>query len=185
MTYSTFETKYLYDGPIFSVVKQTVVNSDAPDKPFVRDVVRHRDAVAVVALRHVGEGDQSLIALIRQYRHPLGEYTYELPAGLMDAAGEEAEDVGRRELIEETGFEASHMDHLCTIASSPGFTDERVHIYLATHLNEVGRPEAFDEEADLELKWVPLPWAVTNIFRGQIISAHTVAGILAAKEWLA
>lgn len=179
MTYSTIDSEIVYSGPIFSVHKQTVVHSDAPHSPFVRDVVRHLDAVAVVAMN-----DEGHIALIEQYRHPLGEYILELPAGLMDNDSEDAEQTARRELIEETGFAAMEMNHLCTIASSPGFTDERVHIYLGTELTEVGRPQGVDEEADITLYWKSLRWASTEIFRGGIISAHTVAGILAAKEWL-
>jgi 8-oxo-dGTP pyrophosphatase MutT (NUDIX family) len=179
MSYTTIAQKIPFIGPIFSVQQHTIVRDDDFENPFYRDVVHHLDAVAVVAMDDGGN-----IALIQQYRHPLREYILELPAGLIDNPKEDAEATARRELIEETGFEATDMNHLCTIASSPGFTDERVHIYLATELRDVGRPDGVDEEADLTLHWKTLRWASTEIFLGGIISAHTVAGILAAKEWL-
>lgn len=180
--YETIASIQAYQGRIFDVSMDRVRMPDGNIEQ--RDVVRHLNAVAVVAMRYVGEGNRMLISLVQQYRHPLGERILELPAGLMDNPDQDAEQTARRELVEEIGFEAKKMVHLCTIASSPGFTDERVHIYLATDLSEVGRPEAIDEEADLTVKWVTLRWATTEIFRGGIISAHTVAGILAAKEYL-
>ncbi len=94
----------------------------------VRDVVRHCGAVAIVALTENGK-----IALVRQYRTALDRVTVEIPAGKMDP-GEEPLDCAKRELKEETGFVAGRIAYLTTIATSGGFTDELIHIYLATQL---------------------------------------------------
>lgn len=144
-------------------------------KTAVREVVEHFGAVAVVALN-----DAQQLAMIYQYRHPLGRRLWEIPAGLLDVAGENPAAAAARELEEEAGLTARDWATLVDVASSPGFSDEVVRIYLARGLSDVGRPEAHHEEADMTVEWVDLRSAVTRVLTGEIVNSTAVAGILAA-----
>lgn len=141
-----------------------------------REVVEHYGAVGIVAM-----DDSNDIALIHQYRHPVGRRLWELPAGLLDIAGEAPELSAARELAEEAGLQARDWGVLVDVVSAPGFSDECVRVYLATGLTKVGRPEAHHEEADLKLKWFPLADAVKMVLSGEIVNSLAVAGILAAR----
>ncbi|MFR9731708.1 NUDIX domain-containing protein [Saccharopolyspora sp. MS10] len=142
-----------------------------------REVVEHLGAVAVVAL---DEDDQ--VVLIHQYRYPLGRRLWELPAGLLDVAGEAPVRTAQRELAEEVGLAAEEWSVLVDVASSPGFTDQSERVFLARSLSEVGRPAAEgDEEADLVIRRVPFDAAVRMALDGEIVNAAAVAGLLAAQ----
>lgn len=140
-----------------------------------REVVEHYGAVAVVAM-----DDDDKIAMVYQYRHTAGRRLWELPAGLLDAAGEPAHLTAARELEEEVGLHASTWRLLVDIQSAPGYSDESVRIYLATGLTEIGRPEAHDEEADMTMRWYPIEDAVQLVLTGEFVNSIAVAGILAA-----
>ena len=115
-----------------------------------REVVGHPGAVGVVA--HDGEQ----IYLVRQPREPVGvPDLLELPAGKLDVDGESPEENGRRELAEEIGKAADHWEHLKTYWNSPGFSDEQLHIYLATGLRDVQKPET-EEDGRIEIVAWPL-----------------------------
>ena len=137
----------------------------------MRDVVRHPGAVAVVALTEMGK-----IALVRQYRTSLDRVTVEIPAGKLEP-GEDPLDCARRELKEETGFVAGKIAYLTTIASSAGFTDELIHLYLATQLSFEGAEPDEDEFLNVEL--VPVSELVDAVLDGKIQDAKTVVGALA------
>ena len=113
-----------WTGRIFNVDRLQVKLPDG--RMAIRDVVRHPGAVAVVALTEEGQ-----ICLVRQYRTALGRVTVEIPAGKL-APGEDPLACAERELKEETGFTAQKMAYLTTIATSAGFADELIHIYMAT-----------------------------------------------------
>jgi ADP-ribose pyrophosphatase len=143
-------------------------------------VVRHPGAVAVVALDDDGD-----VVLLRQYRHPVGGYLWELPAGLRDADGEPPLETAKRELAEEVQLAGERWSLLTTTFSTPGFCDELVLVYLAEGLSDVDRPEGFTvehEELDMEIARVPLADAVQRIFAGDIRNASTVIGLLAAAQ---
>jgi 8-oxo-dGTP pyrophosphatase MutT (NUDIX family) len=141
-----------------------------------REVIEHDRAVAVVALDADGN-----VVLLEQFRHPLRRRLWELPAGLMDFAGESAQVAAARELGEETGLHAANWSVLVDVASSPGFTDEAVRVFLATGLTDIGRQgEIADEEADLKIVRVPLAVAVKGVFQGRIVNGSSVSGLLAA-----
>ncbi|ASO21420.1 ADP-ribose pyrophosphatase [Actinoalloteichus hoggarensis] len=145
-----------------------------------REVVEHPGAVAIVAV-----DDEGRVVLIHQYRHPLGRRLWELPAGLLDVAGEPAVDTARRELAEEVALSASRWSVLVDVAASPGFTDEVVRVFLARDLHEVAETAAEgDEEADLVVRRVPLDEAVRMVVAGEIVNASTSAGLLAARAVL-
>ncbi|AKP60954.1 putative ADP-ribose pyrophosphatase [Mycobacteroides abscessus 5S-0921] len=139
-----------------------------------REVVEHYGAVAVAAVDEAGR-----VALVYQYRHPLGHRLWELPAGLLDIAGEDSQRAAARELLEEAGIEAGTWRVLVDAAASPGFTDEVVRVFLATGLSHPGRGESHDEEADMTVHWVPLSEAVSMVMAGEVVNAIAVAGILA------
>ncbi|MDA3630826.1 NUDIX hydrolase [Saccharopolyspora oryzae] len=142
-----------------------------------REVVEHLGAVAVVAI-----DEQDQVVLLHQYRYPVGRRLWELPAGLLDVAGEDPVRTAQRELVEEAGVAAADWSVLVDVVSSPGFTDESIRIFLATGLSDVDRPEAVgDEEADLVIRRVPFAEAVDMVLAGEIVNAPTVSGLLAAR----
>ncbi|MEZ0359371.1 NUDIX domain-containing protein [Mycobacterium sp. SA01] len=140
-----------------------------------REVVEHYGAVAVVAVDDAGR-----VAMVYQYRHPIGRRLWELPAGLLDEPGEDPTEAAARELREETGLTAERWDVLVDLMSSPGFSDEALRVYLARSLTDVGRPQGHDEEADMEVHWVHIADAVQQVLSGEIVNSTAVAGILAA-----
>lgn len=146
-----------------------------------REVIEHPGSVAVLPL-----DDDGSVVMIDQYRHPVGRRLRELPAGLLDTAGEDPVTAARRELVEEIGYTAQDWSVLVDLVASPGFSDEAVRVFLARGLTEVGRPiVGADEEADLEVIRLPLAEAVHQALSGEIINAATVAGLLAAQVVLA
>ncbi|MBY6366001.1 NUDIX domain-containing protein [Rhodococcoides corynebacterioides] len=161
-----------YEGAILALRRDRVAMPGG--RTAEREVIEHHGAVAVVAI-----DDEDRIVLIEQYRHPLGRRLLELPAGLLDQPGEDPVDAVGRELTEETGLAATSFSVLVDVAASPGFTDETVRIFLAEGLSEVDRPEAHDEEADIELVRLPVEDALARVLSGEIVNASAVAGILA------
>jgi 8-oxo-dGDP phosphatase len=145
----------------------------------VREVVVNPGAVAVAA---VDGADR--VVLIRQYRHPVRRALWELPAGLLDVAGEPADQTARRELFEEAHLAAARWDVLVDLNPSPGFTTEAVRVYLARGLStpDVQRYAAEHEEADLVVRRVALDEAVGMVLAGEVTNAIAVAGILAAAR---
>jgi ADP-ribose pyrophosphatase len=154
--------------------------ADASGKHHPREVVVHRGGVAIVALT-----DDRRVLMVRQYRHAVGEVLLEIPAGTLDLVGEgrvESPDpAARRELAEETGFEAADWRKLGLFYTAPGFATEAMHLYLARGLHPVkdyGGPEA-DER--LELEQIPLESALRLAEAGEIRDAKSLVGLF----WLA
>lgn len=176
-SYDVLETHERFSGRIISVVTDVVRMPGGGTGE--RDVVRHPGAVGAVAV-----DGQGRVLLIRQYRHPVGDYLWEVPAGIRDVEGEDPEETARRELREETGWSAATWSHLATIHATPGASDERFEIYLAQDLSEGERPEVKDEEADLELRWVSLADACAEVLDGRITNAMCAIGVLAAARRL-
>ncbi|RDH76568.1 NUDIX hydrolase [Mycolicibacterium moriokaense] len=171
--FATVDSETLYVGKIFALRADEVQMPGGNTAR--REVVEHFGAVAVLAI-----DDDGNIAMVYQYRHPIGRRLWELPAGLLDMGGEPPQTTAARELTEEAGLAARGWRVLVDLVSAPGFSDESVRVYLATDLSEVGRPDAHDEEADLELRWFPLDEAVRMAMSGDIVNTIAVSGILAA-----
>jgi enoyl-[acyl-carrier protein] reductase / trans-2-enoyl-CoA reductase (NAD+) len=165
-----------FSGPVFRVVTDQL---EMPDGQVVaRDYLHHVGAVGVVAL-----DERDRVVLVRQYRHAVGGQLWELPAGLVDAPGEELPEVAARELAEETDLRAGTIEPLIELHPSPGVSDERIKIYLARDLSPAARPHRREhEEATLAVARFPLGEAVQMVFDGQITNAAAVAGILAAAR---
>lgn len=157
-----------WTGRIFNVNRLQV---ELPDgRRALRDVVRHPGAVAIVALT-----DEGRICLVRQYRTALGRVTVEIPAGKLDP-GEDPLECAGRELLEETGMVAEKMAFLTTIATSDGFTDELIHIYMATGLTFAKSNPDADEFINVDL--VEVGELVDAVLDGRIEDAKTVVGAL-------
>ena len=143
-----------------------------------RDVVLHPGAVAVLAL-----DDADRILMIRQYRHPVGHLLWEIPAGLRDVAGEDPWVTAQRELAEETSYRAKDWRVLADYYSSPGYSTERLRVFLARDLEPIPAAERLfvprDEEAHLLLGWLPLDEAVRKVFAGELHSGPTALAIMA------
>ncbi|MDJ0396201.1 NUDIX hydrolase [Rhodococcus sp. G-MC3] len=169
--FETVSSKTVYEGAILALRLDQVKMPGGREAE--REVVEHHGAVAVVAL-----DDQGRIAMIEQYRHPIGRRLYELPAGLLDEIDEPPVEAAKRELAEETGLAASTWSVLVDVMASPGFTDECVRIFLAEDLREVQQPDARDEEADIVLTFVSLDEAITRVLSGEFVNAAAVSGIL-------
>lgn len=164
----------VFHGRVWSVVRDHV---RIAEHEAIRDVQIHPGAVAIVA---VDDADQ--ILLIRQYRHPVGMYLFEPPAGLLDVAGEAPLATAQRELAEEAGLHARQWSVLVDLFNSPGGSSEAIRVYLAQGLSAVpgGRPRTGEaEEAHLPQAWLPVEKAANLVLSGQIGSPSAVAGILA------
>lgn len=157
------------------------VRSDVIDfagQRVVRDLMVHPGAVGVIAL-----DDDDRVLLIRQYRHPVGWYLFEPPAGLLDKPGEDPLLAAQRELVEEAGYTADEWYLLVDFANSPGGSSETFRCYLARGLHplESGRVITGEaEEMDLPHAWVPLDEARDAVLAGQLQNPTTVIGVLAA-----
>jgi 8-oxo-dGDP phosphatase len=143
-----------------------------------RDVVIHPGAVGVLAL-----DDAYQVLLIRQYRHPVGRLLWEIPAGLRDVAEEPPWATARRELLEEAGYRAREWRVLADYYSSPGFSTERLRVFLARDLEFVPEAERDfvpeGEETQLVLAWLPLDEAVRKVFAGELHNGVAALGIMA------
>lgn len=183
-TYAVVDQEHPWSGRVSAVRIDHIVMPGGSIAD--REVIEHDAAVAVVALDVPADGEgEPTVVLIEQYRSPVRRRLWELPAGLMDIDDEPAHITAARELLEETGFAADHWSILLDVATSPGFTDEMVRIYLATGLRQVGRPEAGEhEEAEIRVVQVPLDDAVTAALDGRIVNVMAVAGLLAARTVL-
>lgn len=158
----------MWTGRIFNVNRLRV---ELPNgRQALRDVVRHPGAVAIVALT-----DDGRICLVRQYRTSLARVTVEIPAGKLDP-GEDPLTCAKRELKEETGMEADQMAFLTTIATSDGFTDELIHLYMATGLSFAESDPDEDEFINVDL--VPLSELIDAVLDGRIEDCKTVTGAL-------
>lgn len=146
------------------------------------DMIRHPGASAIVPFVSDPSGDDPQLLLIKQYRYAAGQYLYEIPAGRLDA-GEAPLDCAVRELREETGCTAKHMDFLFAMFTTPGFTDERIHLFMAAGLERGETAHEADEFMTLET--VTLSQALQLIQKGEIKDAKTALGILFAAGFRA
>lgn len=166
----------VYEGRVWDVVSDDVDLGGG--HVVTRDYVKHPGAVAVLAMR--GDAGDEEIFVIRQYRHPIRTTDWEIPAGLLDIAGEAPHVGAARELYEEADLQAGHWAHLIDYAGSPGGLSEQLRIYLARDVSLVPEAERFerdDEEADMRTGWVRLDDVLDAAMVGRI---HNPALLIAA-----
>jgi 8-oxo-dGTP pyrophosphatase MutT (NUDIX family) len=177
----------VFEGRVWVVRRDTVDLGEAGQ--VTREYVEHPGAVAIVALREVQGRDQVL--LIQQYRHPVGAFDWELPAGLLDVAGEQPWLGAARELDEEADLIADRWHVLIDYYGSPGSISEALRIFLARDLADVHDDDRFTrehEEHGMPVGWVDLDEAHEAVLAGQLHNPSAVIGILSAhaaraRDW--
>jgi ADP-ribose pyrophosphatase len=168
-------SRRIHTGKIISLDSDTVRFPDGSVGEL--DMIRHPGASAIVPFLTDAVGDDPQLLLIRQYRYAADQYLYEIPAGRLDP-GEEPADCARRELREETGCTARRIDFMFTMYTTPGFTDERIHLFMATGLARGETAREADEFMTMET--VTLSHALRLIQEGEIKDAKTALAILFA-----
>lgn len=170
----------LYEGKIFKLDLDRIRFPDGSEGEMA--VVRHPGASAIVPFLSDPRGEDPDLLLLRQYRYAGGGYLYEIPAGRLDA-GEKPIDCARRELREETGCTADSVEEMCAPLMTPGFADERIHIFIATGLTR--GETAFEADEFAEVHVVKLSRALAMIEQGEIEDAKSIIGILFAAGFRA
>ena len=169
-----------YTGRIIAVDTDTVRFPNGSTGEL--DMIRHPGASAVVPFLSEPSGDDPQLLLINQYRYAAEQYLYEVPAGRLEP-GEDPRDCAIRELREEAGCTARSIEFLTTIYTTPGFTDERIHLYLATGLERGETAHEADEFMTVET--MALSQALRLIEEGSISDGKTVVAILFAAGYRA
>jgi ADP-ribose pyrophosphatase len=166
-------TTRLYTGRVVNLDLDRVRFPD--DSVGQLEILRHPGASAVVPfLDPPGDGDPRVV-LIRQFRHAADGFIWEVPAGRLDA-GETPETCARRELEEETGMRAERLERLTTIHTTPGFTDERIHLFFAEGLGPGSEQREADEFMELHtLRWSEVLRLMEN---GDIVDGKTLVSLL-------
>lgn len=174
------ESRRVYTGRVISLDVDTVRFPDGSTGEL--EMIRHPGASAVVPFLSDPHGEDPQVLMIRQYRYAADGYLYEIPAGRLDR-GEDPRDCAHRELKEETGCTAERMEHLISFYTTPGFTDEKIHIFLATGLVAGETKHESDEFLDLEP--MLLSRALAMVEAGDISDAKTALGLLYAAGFRA
>jgi ADP-ribose pyrophosphatase len=172
-------TERLYSGRIVNLDRDTVRFPDGSTGQL--EMLRHPGASAVVPFLDDPEADDPRVLLLRQFRHAADGYIWEIPAGRLDA-GEAPEACARRELQEETGMRAKRLDRLTTIYTTPGFTDEQIHLFLARELEEGDHRREADEFMELHVR----RWSEVRelIQRGEIGDGKTLVALLFVQAFI-
>ena len=164
----------LHQGNVFELIRENVTlqNGTTTDVEFIA----HPGAAAIIPFL-----DDRRILLLQQYRHALKKHIWEIPAGTLDPR-EEIIGCAKRELIEETGYSAGRWQKLGEITPVPGYSDERIHIYLATGLQPAA--QHLDEDEIIKVREVEFQEAIDMIGKGEIQDAKSIAGLFLASQWL-
>jgi 8-oxo-dGDP phosphatase len=167
-------TETVFDGKIWDVRRDVFLYNGAE---ITREYVDHTGAVAVLAL-----DEEDRVLLIKQYRHPVRQRDWEIPAGLLDIRGEDPLTAIQRELAEEVDLVADEWNVLADIFTSPGGNDEAIRIYLARAVRPAAEVFAREEEeADIETVWLPLDDAVDAVLARTVHNAPLIIALLAAR----
>jgi ADP-ribose pyrophosphatase len=164
----------LHHGRVFNLVRENVTLTNGVTVDL--DMVDHPGASAMVPF-----SDKSTIILVRQYRHAIGGCIWEIPAGTLDP-DETPLECAKRELIEETGFSANMWKKMGEITPVPGYSDERIHMFLAANL--VSSEQKLDKDEMLNVHKVKIDDAIEMIHAGKIQDGKTIAGLFLATHWL-
>jgi ADP-ribose pyrophosphatase len=165
----------IFDGTLLHVCRDIVCLPNG--KRAVREWIRHPGAAAVLPVLPNGN-----VILVRQYRYPIEKVTLEVPAGKLDAAGEDPLHCARRELSEETGYTAEQYEKLTTIATTVGFSNEYIHLYLAQNLS--AGSQHTDEDEFVNVVEMSFCEALGLVKTGEIIDSKTIISLMMAAERL-
>jgi 8-oxo-dGDP phosphatase len=171
------KSEVVFEGKIWDIKRESF---DYNGETLVREFVAHPGAVAVMALN-----DSDELLMINQYRHPVREYLWEIPAGLLDIPGESKLEAAKRELLEETGYIADSWSDLIEFHTTPGGNNETIAIFLARDLRHQGHDLALEgEETDMQVAWIPLGEALESVLSSEMRSPSAAVGIMAAAHKL-
>jgi ADP-ribose pyrophosphatase len=175
MNFTVLKHDVLFEGRVLNLYKDLIQYDDGPTD--TREVVEHYGGSTVLTLI-----DNNSLVLVKQYRHPLKDFVYELPAGKLNL-GEDPLDCAKRELKEETGYTATNWDKIISFHTTPGYSSEKLNIYLATNLSK-GEQELELGERNLQVIIVSFTEALEMIKSEKITDSKTIIGILLGKELL-
>ncbi len=174
MSVTVRKKELIYEGRIFKLMKEEVILDNGIETQL--DIIRHPGAAAIVPAYGYDK-----IILIKQYRHAIGEYIWEIPAGTFNA-DEDPLECAKRELLEETGYRAEFWEKLGEITPVPAYSDERIHVYFAANL--VQEKQDLDEDEILQVHMLKVPDVLEMIKKGEIKDSKTIASIFMATLWI-
>lgn len=170
----TMKSERIYEGKIVNLRIDTV---ELPGKKYSkREIVEHPGAVAIIPITEDGK-----IILVKQFRKSVEKPLLEIPAGKIEI-NEEPKETALRELHEETGFHSNNMEYITEFYTSPGFSNEKVYLFLATEL-EKGEAVPMDDEY-IETEMFDIIDLVEMVNRGEITDSKTIIGILLAEKYI-
>jgi ADP-ribose pyrophosphatase len=164
----------LYEGRVFKLLRENVTLKNGVTVDL--DIIHHPGASAMIPM----SGNDNVI-LIKQYRHAIGNFIWEIPAGTL-VPNETPLECAKRELKEETGFSANIWQKLGEITPVPGYSNERIHIFLAADL--LPAEQDLDKDEILDIHEVPLGKALEMIDEGAIQDSKTISGLFMVTNWL-
>ncbi len=173
MAFQMIERQVIYDGKKVRLEIHRL--EDEQGKKFAAEVVQHPGAVVILPLL-----DSDTVLLIKNYRHAVGQYLLELPAGTLNK-GEPPMNAAGRELLEETGYLAHRIQPILSFFASPGILSEKLHLFAAYDLQK--RQSALELGEDIEVQETPFNAAIDMIRDGAIQDAKTIAGLLSYDRW--
>ena len=165
----------LHQGRVFSLINENYSLDNGVTTNM--DFIQHPGAAAMVPMLN-----QTEVILIKQYRHAIREFIWEIPAGTLDSR-ESPIDCARRELVEEIGYSAQDWHQLGTITPLPGYSNELIHIFLASDLSPA--EQHLDEDEMISVEALKLDSALKMILAGEIRDGKTISGLFLASHWLA
>jgi ADP-ribose pyrophosphatase len=165
-------SQVVYEGPLFKVFKDEIrePNGNVAE----RDVIRHNGSVVIFAIDASKSKKDPLVIMERQYRHAAGQYLWEIPAGKIEE-GEERLAGAKRELLEETGYQAKRWTEMVRYFASPGFLGEWMQVYLAEDLT-AGKATP-EEDETLEVFAMPLSQVDALIDEGKVLDGKTLVAV--------
>ena len=175
MSFTVTKREIVFKGRVFTIIRDEVRHESGYDS--VREVVQHDGGAVVAAV--FPDLD---VLLIRQFRYPIQDTIYELPAGKLNP-GEDPAACASRELIEETGWRASELQPLVSMLTTPGFCSEVLHLFLAQDLHE-DRQRLEEGEESIEIERVQLSEALRMCSDGRIVDGKTITGLFLAATRL-